>query len=47
MTIEEIKELINSGEKIDVEFKKSQNELNKEQIKYRVKKRMKQVLKQV
>ena len=30
MTIEEIKELISTGEKIDVEFKKSQNELNKD-----------------
>ena len=30
MTIEEIKELINTGEKIDVEFKKSQDELNKD-----------------
>lgn len=30
MTIEEIKELISTGEKIDVEFKKSQDELNKD-----------------
>lgn len=30
MTIEEIKEKISNGEKIDVEFKKSQNELNKD-----------------
>lgn len=30
MTIEEIKELISTGEKIDVEFKKSHNELNKD-----------------
>lgn len=30
MTIDELKNLINNGEKIDVEFKKSQNELNKD-----------------
>ena len=30
MTIDELKELINQGEKIDVEFKKSENELNKD-----------------
>ena len=30
MTIEEIKKLISEGEKIDVEFKKSENELNKD-----------------
>lgn len=30
MTIEEIKMLINMDEKIDVEFKKSENELNKD-----------------
>ena len=29
MTIEELKELINKGEKVDVEFKKSENDLNK------------------
>lgn len=30
MTIEEMKEMINTGEKIDVEFKKSENGLNKD-----------------
>lgn len=30
MTIEELKKLIDTGEKIDIEFKKSQNELNKD-----------------
>ena len=30
MTIEELKELINIGEKIDIEFKKSENDLNKD-----------------
>lgn len=30
MTIEELKELISTGEKIDVEFKKSKEELNKD-----------------
>lgn len=30
MTVEEIKKLISTGEKIDVEFKKSQNDLNKD-----------------
>lgn len=30
MTIEELKKLISVGEKIDVEFKKSENELNKD-----------------
>ncbi|MCM1143765.1 MAG: putative DNA binding domain-containing protein [Blautia sp.] len=30
MTIEEIKKLINTGEKIDVEFKKSENNLNRD-----------------
>ncbi len=30
MTIEELKKLINTGEKIDVEFKKSENDLNKD-----------------
>ncbi len=30
MTIEELKKLINTGEKIDVEFKKSRNDLNKD-----------------
>ncbi len=30
MTIEELKELIKTGEKIDVEFKKSENDLNKD-----------------
>ena len=30
MTIEELKDLINKGEKIDVEFKKSENDLNKD-----------------
>ena len=30
MTIEELKELINKGEKIDAEFKKSENDLNKD-----------------
>lgn len=30
MTIEELKKLINKGEKIDVEFKKSENDLNKD-----------------
>ncbi len=30
MTIEEMKEMINAGEKIDVEFKKAENDLNKD-----------------
>ena len=30
MTMEELKKLIDSGEKIDVEFKKSENDLNKD-----------------
>ena len=30
MTIEELKEIIATGEKIDVEFKKSENDLNKD-----------------
>ncbi len=30
MTIEELKKLIEIGEKIDIEFKKSQDELNKD-----------------
>ena len=30
MTIEELKQLISMGEKIDVEFKKSENDLNKD-----------------
>ncbi len=30
MTIEEIKNLISTGEKIDVEFKKSSDDLNKD-----------------
>ena len=30
MTIEELKQLIATGEKIDVEFKKSENDLNKD-----------------
>ena len=30
MTMEELKKLIDSSEKIDVEFKKSENDLNKD-----------------
>lgn len=30
MTVEELKKLIDTGEKIDVEFKKSENDLNKD-----------------
>lgn len=30
MTIKELKKLISTGEKIDVEFKKSENDLNKD-----------------
>lgn len=30
MTIEELKKMINAGEKIDVEFKKSEYDLNKD-----------------
>ena len=30
MTIEELKKLIKTGEKINVEFKKAENELNKD-----------------
>lgn len=30
MTIEEMKEMIKSGEKIDVEFKKAENDLNRD-----------------
>ena len=30
MTVEELKQLIATGEKIDIEFKKSENDLNKD-----------------